>query len=101
MRQLTIEEKINIYEYAIDCVNEAEDKYDLWICPHLIDAIPSVYFNLSDGIDIIYLLPEFYNKKPKTQNSDGAGWWPYGKKGKEIRIKVLKEIIKELKEALK
>lgn len=92
MEQLTPEQRIEAYEYAL---KEMYERGNLWICVRLHFWLE---FNGYDNarISVLEIFPEFAKLKPDPLPFKGsASWWSPDKAGHRSRIAALEQCIKE------
>lgn len=93
---LTKEEKILVIEKALHSVRVSSNVWS-YICPKASVVISSLR-NEEDvsNDEVLEIIPELANKKPKYSYTDTI-WFPDGEEGKQSRIKLLEELLTELK----
>jgi hypothetical protein len=80
MRQLTKNEKIEAYTYAMITILDETDDFPL-VCCNLEDWLLE---NDIEAIDVLDYFPEFLKQKPKGKTENRA-WWPYGERTKRLK----------------
>lgn len=107
MKELTREEKIAGYKYALKKIKYNEPDSGAndgpgvspYICDNLFYYIEDI-LGRDEPENILF--PEFNKSKldvhPDAEDLDNLGWWPMTPKGKKKRIKILEEIIKKLED---
>lgn len=96
MNTLTKEQRLNIYKRVLQDISNMDSSSIYGLCLSLYDYAEELYdiHAYDDHPHIRTLFPEFANKKPGK--SHYLYWWPLDEEGRQTRIKVLQEIIKEM-----